>query len=216
MGKPLIQWVYERAKDARSLDRLLVATDAPEIRDAVRRFGGEAVLTSEAHSSGTDRVAEVAERFPCEIVVDIQGDEPLVRPASIDELVDLMLEDVDVQIATLVTPCGEDELENPNVVKVACGNDNFALYFSRARVPYFRNGNADHCKHVGVYAFRRSFLLELSQLPVSKLEKIEGLEQLRVLENDHKIKLVFTPHHSIGVDTPEDIRKVERALREDS
>ena len=215
-GKPLIQWVYERARDAKALDRLLVATDAPEIREAVHRFGGEAILTSRQHASGTDRVAEVAEDLPCTIVVDIQGDEPLIRADSIDELVSVMLKDPSLPVATLAAPCGQDELDDPNVVKIACGNGDFAVYFSRAKVPYFRNGSASHYKHVGVYAFRRAFLLELSRLPVSKLERTEGLEQLRVLENGHKIKLIFTRHRSIGVDTPEDIRKVAEALGEDS
>ncbi len=214
MGKPLIQWVYERAKGARTLDKLLVATDTLEIKNTVIQFGGEALMTSEKHPSGTDRVAEVARNLPYEIIVDVQGDEPLVKPASIDELVNSMVRDSEVKIATLVTRCREGELENPNIVKVACGKDDFAIYFSRMPIPYFRDGNTDYYKHVGVYGFRRSTLLELTALPKSKLEEIEGLEQLRALEHNYRIKVVVTPHHTIGVDTPEDISEVEKALRE--
>jgi len=216
MGKPLIQWVYERAKTAKTLNRLLVATDTADISDTVTRFGGEVVLTSTEHTSGMERVAEVARNLPYEIVVNIQGDEPLVRPASIDELVTLMIRDSEVEVATLVTRCHKDELENPNVVKVACGTDDFALYFSRTPVPYFMDGSADYYKHIGVYGFRKQALLELSALPRSKLEEIEDLEQLRALEHHYRIRVVFTSYHTIGVDTPADLHKVERVLREES
>lgn len=214
-GKPLIQWVYERAKEAKTLNRLLVATDSPNIRNTVIQFGGEALLTSRKHSSGTDRVAEVMKKIPGEIIIDIQGDEPLVRSSSIDKLVDLMIQNSHVEIATLVTRCREDEFDNTNIVKVACGRDDFAIYFSRAPVPFFRNDNPDYYKHIGVYGFRRSTLLELSELPRSRLEEIEGLEQLRALEHNYRIKVVFTPYHTIGVDTPEDLYKVERFLKEE-
>lgn len=215
MGKPLIQWVYERARGAETLDRLLVATDTAEISHTVIQFGGEALLTSGEHSSGTERVAEVARNLPYEIVVNIQGDEPLVRSASIDELVSFMVQNPEVELVTLVTRCHKDEFENPNIVKVACGKDDFALYFSRTPIPYFRNGNIDYYKHIGVYGFRRSTLLELSAMPRSKLEEIEDLEQLRALEHNYRIKVIFTPYHTIGVDTPEDLRKVEKVLKEE-
>jgi 3-deoxy-manno-octulosonate cytidylyltransferase (CMP-KDO synthetase) len=193
-----------------------VATDTAEIRETVTQFGGEAVLTSTEHSSGTERVAEVARNLPYEIVVDIQGDEPLVSSASIDELVSLMIRDSEAEVATLVTRCHEDELENPNVVKVACGTDDYALYFSRTPVPYSRDGTTDYYKHIGVYGFRKPILLELSALSRSKLEEREDLEQLRALEHHYRIRVVFSSCHTIGVDTPEDVHKVERVLREES
>lgn len=214
-GKPLIQWVYERAKQAKKLSRLIVATDSSEIMRTVIQFGGEALLTSKKHPSGTDRVAEVARSLTHEIIVNIQGDEPLIRADSIDKLVDLMIKNSEVQIATLITRCHDDELRNPNIVKVVCGRNDFAVYFSRTPVPYFRNGNPNYYKHIGVYGFRRKILLALSNLPKSKLEKIEELEQLRALENNYRIKLIFTPYHTIGVDTPEDLQRVQRVLEEE-
>jgi len=213
-GKTLIQWVYERAKQAITLDRLVVATDSPEIIKTVVEFGGEAALTSAEHVSGTDRVAEVARELPHELIVDIQGDEPLIRPESIDMLVELMAQNPEVHIATLITQCPEAEIDNPNIVKVVCGEDDFAVYFSRVPVPYFRNGNPRYYKHIGVYAFRKSTLMELNSQPKSKLEMIEGLEQLRALERNYRIKTVFTPYPTVAVDTPEDVHKVKRLLRE--
>jgi 3-deoxy-manno-octulosonate cytidylyltransferase (CMP-KDO synthetase) len=139
-----------------------------------------------------------------------------VEPVSIDGLIDLMVRDEEVQIATLVTQCLEAELRNPNVVKVACGKDDSAIYFSRSPIPYFRDGNSRYYKHVGVYGFRREALLEFSCLPKSKLEEIEDLEQLRALEHNYRIRVVFTPHWTTGVDTEEDVRRVEKILKEEN
>jgi 3-deoxy-manno-octulosonate cytidylyltransferase (CMP-KDO synthetase) len=214
LSRPLVQWVYEAASQSRSLDRLTVATDSVQIAEAVEQFGGEVLITSKEHTSGTDRVAEVARNSGHEIVLNIQGDEPLLQPVSLDRVVDAIIQNEDVQIATLVTRCRQEELDNPNVVKVVCGKDDSALYFSRAAIPYFRDGEGYHYKHIGVYGFRRDALLRLSNLPASRLEQAEGLEQLRALEYNYRIRVVFTPYWTTGVDTREDVHKVEKILKE--
>ncbi len=191
-----------------------MATDSAEIAETVRQFGGEALITSENHVSGTDRVAEVARKSEHEIVLNIQGDEPLLQSVSLDRLVETIVQNEEVKIATLVTRCRPDELDNPNIVKVACGNDDSAIYFSRSPIPYFRDGNANFYKHVGVYGFRRETLLKLSGLPATRLEEAEGLEQLRALEHNYRIRVIFTPYWTTGVDTREDVHKVEKLLKE--
>ena len=214
-GKPLIQRVYEQACQARRLDRVVVATDDTRIADAVKKFGGEVVMTAPTCPSGTDRAAEVARQLDCDRIVNMQGDEPLMRPAMIDQRVDgLGASDM----ATLVRPIeSADALANPNVVKVVFAHNGNALYFSRHPIPFVRDTGAPikHFKHLGIYAYQRDFLLKFVQLPQSALEQAEKLEQLRALENGFTIKVLITPFDSVGVDTPADVERVEKILRDE-
>ena len=222
--KTLVQRVYEQAAKARRLDKVIVATEDARILEAVEAFGGDAMLTSPDCATGTDRVAEVARAYDCELVLNIQGDEPLMRPEMIDQLVEGMQSDPKCVMGTLARKLeSAANLDNPNVVKVALAQNGNALYFSRSRVPFVRDAKtsdalewlkaAKFYKHLGIYAFRREFLLKFVQLPQSELERTEKLEQLRALENGFSIKVLITPHDSIGVDRPEDIELVEEILR---
>jgi len=215
-GKPLVQRVYEQARKAQRLDAVVVATDDQRIADVVRAFAGAVAMTSSDCPSGTDRAAEVARQFPCEMIVNIQGDEPLMRPEMIDQLVDGLVADHGCAMATLARQIESVELlANPNVVKVVIAGNGNALYFSRHPIPYVRDTGAaaTHYKHLGIYAYRREFLLKFVTMPPSSLEKTEKLEQLRALENGFPIKVLVTPHDSVGVDTPEDVKLVEDILR---
>lgn len=210
-GKPMIQWVYEGARKAQSLQRVLVATDDERIEDAVRHFGGEVMMTSADHACGTDRLAEVAQRLPfAGVLVNIQGDEPLIRPESIDLAVDRLKEAHHAGMSTLVTTCPPEDCNNPNVVKVVLDRQGMALYFSRAPIPYQRTTLPDlrTLKHIGLYAYRRDFLLQFAAASPTLLEQTEGLEQLRALEMGWPIACAHSPYDSIGVDTPEDIARV--------
>lgn len=213
-GRPLIQHVYDRSVLARSLERVIVATDDQRILDAVKGFGGEALLTSPEHHSGTDRLAEVARRLEAEIYVNIQGDEPLVEPQNIDALVAALQADGKVDVATLKEPIDDDEDRgNPNVVKVVTDARGDALYFSRAPIPYAREGRAaGSFRHVGLYAFRRRALLDFAAAPPSPLETSEQLEQLRVLEMGRRIHVLRARGRSVSVDTPEDLKRAQRLL----
>ena len=215
-GKPLVQRVYEQARQAQRLDRVVVATDDARIADAVKNFGGEVVLTAPTCPSGTDRAAEVARQIECDQIVNIQGDEPLMRPAMIDQLVEGL---AGSDMATLARPIESAEaLANPNIVKVVFAHNGNALYFSRHPIPFVREGGAPvaHFKHLGIYAYQRDFLLKFVQLPPSDLEQAEKLEQLRALENGFTIKVLVTPYDSVGVDTPADVQRVEQILRDQS
>jgi 3-deoxy-manno-octulosonate cytidylyltransferase (CMP-KDO synthetase) len=210
LGKPMIQWVYEAARKAESLDRVIVATDDAGIFERARLFGAEAIMTSPEHVSGTDRVAEVAARLDIAYVVNIQGDEPLLEAGMIDALVDA-LEKGDAPAASLMTRAGREDVLDRNVVKVVVDARGFALYFSRFPIPFGATG--DFFRHVGIYGYRRDFLLELSRMPPSTLEKSERLEQLRVLENGFKIRMVECNGATLSVDAPEDIIKAENLLK---
>ncbi len=216
LNKPMIQWVYERAKKSNSLETLIVATDSQQIYNQVKDFGGEVVLTSKEHQSGTSRIAEVAAQLDVEIVVNIQGDEPLISHQAIDAAVKPLITDPTIYMATLKQKITEEsELSNPNVVKVVTDKDDFALYFSRSLIPFVRPPYTFYIyKHIGIYVYRKDFLLKLIQLPPTKLEQAEKLEQLRVLENGYKIKVIKTCYPSIGVDTKEDLEKVSKILME--
>ena len=212
----MIEHVYRRAAQSHAVSRVIVATDDLRIARAVRQFGGEVRLTRADHPSGTDRLAEVASTLDCDIVVNVQGDEPLIDPRAIDEAVAPFAADTGVHITTLYRRItDQSELKNPNVVKVTLDRGGFALYFSRAPIPYLsdpRGGWPPLYRHVGLYAFRRSALLVLAALEPTPLERAESLEQLRALEHGIRIKAVQTKYDSIGVDTPEDLEQVRRLL----
>ena len=215
-GRPMIQHVYERAAKSALLSDLLVATDDARIFDAVCRFGGKAVMTSAAHRSGTDRVAEATAHTDVDVVVNIQGDEPFISPRVIDQLVQPFHSESGVEMSTLMRPIDTDrDLGDPNVVKVVADQSGFALYFSRSLIPFPRNASSDHpaFEHIGLYAYTKTFLTEYSQMTPTILERIEGLEQLRVLENGRRVRVVETHDHlGLSVDTPADLARAEQFL----
>lgn len=217
-GKPMIQHVYESASRAPGLDRVLVATDDRRILEAVRGFGGEAVLTATGHTSGTDRLAEVAKKIKAEWVVNVQGDLPFVQPRTILRTLTPLRRDASLAMGTARTPIYDrEEWFNPNVVKVVTDAKGFALYFSRAPIPYIHPSSPSRLReekiwgyrHVGVYAYRREFLLRFSRLRPTALELTEGLEQLRVLDHGYRIRVADVDEPSVEVDTPEDLQKAE-------
>jgi 3-deoxy-manno-octulosonate cytidylyltransferase (CMP-KDO synthetase) len=214
LGKPMIHHVYERAKKARVLDDLIIATDNEKIIKAVKKFKGKAVFTSPDQPTGTDRLTEVVNPIDVKVVVNIQGDEPLVSPETIDHLASAVLDVKGVQMATVITKITDKkDLDDPNAVKVITDRNGFAIYFSRSRIPY--NISEEKCvyyKHIGLYAYTKDFLFTYKNLPKSRLEQVERLEQLRVLEHGYKIKTVETNHDTIGVDVPEDLEKVKQFL----
>ena len=213
-GEPMLSWVYRAAQSCRLLDQVLIATDSDEVMDFARQRGLDAVLTPADCASGTDRVYAVAQSIPADIYVNIQGDEPMLRPEHIAALLEPFSRD-EVEVATLATPCAADQIANPNAVKVVTAANGRALYFSRASIPYDRDrqGNIAYRKHLGLYAYRNSALQRFPKLPPSALEAAEKLEQLRFLENGIDIYVTETPHDTIGVDTEEDLRRVEEILR---
>jgi 3-deoxy-manno-octulosonate cytidylyltransferase (CMP-KDO synthetase) len=216
-GKPLIQHVWERASQSKYLPRLVVATDDARIESAARAFGAEVVMTRSDHLSGTDRVAEAAESTDANIIVNIQGDEPLIDPDAIDAAILTLLDDAQCQMASLKRRITDDsEIQNPNVVKVVTGGNGDALYFSRSPIPFQRGPSAGYFKHIGLYIYRRKLLLAYSSLPVGPLEQAEKLEQLRALENGIPIRVAETSYDTIGVDTPEDLAAVERIFASSS
>ncbi len=205
----MLQHVWERASRARTIGRLVVATDDPRILDAARAFGAEVRLTRPDHVSGTDRAAEVAAGCGGDLIVNIQGDEPLIEPAAVDQAVEGLLASAGASMGTLKKRIGDpDEATDPNVVKVVCDREGNAIYFSRAPIPFSRSGEAVRYKHIGLYVYRRELLLRYPSLPVGPLEDAEKLEQLRALENGHKIHVVETGYDSLGVDTPGDLERV--------
>jgi len=216
-GRPMIEHVYRRASAAALVSSVLVATDDPRIADAVHGFGGTACLTSANHPSGTDRLAEVAAGLPCSIVVNVQGDEPLLAASMIDEAIAPLLADHSVMMSTLRREIDDPaDLHDPNVTKVVVDRDGFALYFSRAPIPYVRAGSPAPrtWRHIGLYVYRRDCLLELARLQPTPLERAESLEQLRALEHGIRILAVETKHDSVGVDTPADLDRVRRLFQE--
>jgi len=219
-GKPLIQHVVERCRQASSLSEVIVATDDPRIADAARKFC-RVEMTRPDHPSGSDRIAEVAARCACDAVVNVQGDEPLIGPGVIDAVAAAL---TDNQMSTAATPLQEPaEYDNPNVVKVVVNSGGHALYFSRRTIPYLRDAASRSAaeqlaafpflKHLGIYGYRRETLLRLVKLPVSPLEQAERLEQLRALENRIPIAVVRVNYDGVGVDTPDDVARVEAILR---
>jgi len=215
-GKPMVVRVYERASKAKGVSETLVATDDERIKAAVERSGGKAMLTRGDHPTGTDRLAEVAAAFPdVDLIVNVQGDEPLIEPSLIDELIAQFEGEPELAMATVKTEI-EDEAEraNPNNVKVVCDKEGYALYFSRSLLPYPRKGGCPVYKHIGIYAYRRDFLLAYAKMQPTPLEQAESLEQLRALENGYRIKVVETKARFVGVDTAEDLAKVNEIYRD--
>ncbi|MCK5083830.1 MAG: 3-deoxy-manno-octulosonate cytidylyltransferase [Candidatus Omnitrophica bacterium] len=214
-GKPMIQHVWERARQSELLNDLIIACDDERVVVAAEQFGAKTVLTSKNCASGTDRIAEAVESIEGDIIVNIQGDEPLIDPAVIDALATALVDDSSCLMGTMIKVLtSKKELKDPNVVKVVIDGEGNALYFSRSPIPYNRDDDdeAIYYKHLGIYAYRRDFLLSYKNLPKSNLEKVEQLEQLRVLEFGYKIKTVVTDVETIGVDTPEDLSRVEKLL----
>ncbi len=214
-GKPMIQHVWERASKAKALAELIVACDDARVQACVQGFGGKAVMTRADHPNGTSRIGEIAAAVQADIFVNIQGDEPLMDPANIDALVKVFENHAEMQAATLaVQKTDAKGFFNPNVVKVVCDVMGNALYFSRAPLPYDRDGTGGaYLKHLGIYAYRRDFLLQFVNWKPGHLEQIEKLEQLRILERGIKIRVVTTRNDSPGVDTPEDLEAVEKILK---
>jgi 3-deoxy-manno-octulosonate cytidylyltransferase (CMP-KDO synthetase) len=211
LGRPMIQWVFENVSHSTLLDEVIVAADDDRVIAAVERFDGKAVMTSRDHATGTDRVAEVAGRYDARIVVNIQGDEPFVNPGMIDEIVQPLLEDESIPMSTLMHRIeNREDLRNPNVVKVVNDASGFALYFSRSLIPFPRHEDLHRAyEHIGIYAYRKDFLLGYAKMIPTLLEKTESLEQLRVLENGFRIRVVQTEQDYIplSVDTQEDLEK---------
>jgi 3-deoxy-manno-octulosonate cytidylyltransferase (CMP-KDO synthetase) len=215
-GKPVVVHTYERARRSKRLSEVVIAADDPRLVEAVESFGVKVVMTRADHQQGTDRVAEVAESSDADIVVNVQGDEPLIDPETIDKTIQPLLDDESVLMATARRRIQDpSEIADSNTVKVVCDAYGRALYFSRCSIPYIREAaereqasKACYWQHIGLYAYRREFLLKFAQLPMSPLEKLERLEQLRALENGYAIAVVETKYQCIGVDTPEDLERV--------
>ena len=209
-GHTMIEWVYKRAKKS-NLDALVVATDDERIYNEVLRFGGEAVMTRADHQNGTSRIAEVCEKIKdYDVVINIQGDEPLIQVEMINSLIETFKETPDLIMGTLKHKLKDkEEIENPNNVKVVTDKNDYAIYFSRSIIPYPRkNENLSYYKHIGIYGYKKEFVIEYSKMASTPLEEAESLEQLRVLENGYKIKVLETKHSLIGVDTPENLQQV--------
>jgi 3-deoxy-manno-octulosonate cytidylyltransferase (CMP-KDO synthetase) len=218
MGKPMLQHVWERAKASRMLDELIIACDNEIIQKVAIEFGAKTLMTSKEHACGTDRISEVVNPLDVKVVINIQGDEPLVHPMMIDNVARALLGDSSINMATIMKKIEDPALVvDPNVVKVVVDKNNFALYFSRAPIPYLApNAEIDdvtYYKHIGLYGYTKDFLFTYKNLPVSNLEKTEKLEQLRVLAEGFKIKLIETNFDTISVDTPEDLEKLKALLQ---
>jgi 3-deoxy-manno-octulosonate cytidylyltransferase (CMP-KDO synthetase) len=225
-GKILIQHVYEQASAARLIDNVFVATDDRRVFDAVIGFGGKAIMTSRNHTCGTDRIAEAVKDMDCEIIVNVQGDEPFIRPEMVDETISILMDDPKASISTLVRKIESiEELISPDIVKVVIDNEGYAMYFSRSPIPYYRDewkteGGRDfhlpssvpYYKHIGIYGYRKDVLLRLAETEEGRLERTERLEQLRALAIGLKIKVKETPYDTLGIDTKEDLERAEKWL----
>jgi 3-deoxy-manno-octulosonate cytidylyltransferase (CMP-KDO synthetase) len=219
-GKPMIQWVYERALKAKTVSKVIVATDDLRICRAVKSFGGNCVMTKKHHSSGTDRIAEVAKSLKFDFIVNLQGDEPTINPRTIDKTVRALLRDQQCDVSTAMIPITcRDDFHSNSVVKVITDRSGYALYFSRAPIPNLERADPEHqkrffgFKHLGLYVYRKKALLAFPRFKPTFLEKLEKLEQLRFLENGFRIKIIETPYDSTGVDTPEDLENVKKIMK---
>ena len=209
-GKPMIQRVYEQVSKAKKPALVIVATDNQRVFDKVESFGGMALMPQPNHPTGTDRLAEVASHHQdIDVIINVQGDEPLIDADVIDQLADLFVEDADLQMATVASPLLEEEYDEPSAVKVICNKRGDAMYFSRSLIPYPRHAFINPpMKHVGIYAYRRQFLLDYAKMDPTPAEETESLEQLRALENGYAIRVIKTDKRFVGVDTPEDLERV--------
>ena len=212
-NKMIIQHVYENVLNSNIFEKVIVATDDMRIYSAVKKFGGDAKMTDKNHQSGSDRVAEVCENLDADIVVNVQGDEPFIDKKTLNEIV-RAFNDKNVAIASLMHNINSIEAENPNVVKVVVQNNMDAIYFSRSKIPYNRDGtNCNYFGHIGVYAFKKKALLDFVKLKKSHLEGLEKLEQLRLLENNYKIRMVLTDYQGIGIDSPDDLELATKMMK---
>jgi len=217
-GKPMIQHVWEKARQTRILNDLIIAADDERIVEVCKGFGANVILTSKDHKTGTDRLTEIVNPLDVKVIVNIQGDEPLIQPEMIDHIARPLLDDEELVMTTLVKKIDDPaELSNPSVVKVVFDRNNFALYFSRAKIPYFHGSFEDprpvYYKHIGMYGYTKDFLFNMKNIPQSSAEKAEKLEQLRVLEAGFKIKVIETKVNTVAVDTQEDLDKVRNLLK---
>lgn len=221
-GTPMIEHVYKRALKSKLASSVIVATDDERIARAVEAFDGQYIMTRSDHATGTDRLAEVAMKMPqIEVIVNVQGDEPLIDPANIDKAIEPLLNDENVKMSTLAYEMTQKhEMQNPMIVKVVLDNNGFALYFSRAAIPFYRDSASDtsapikRLGHTGLYVYRRQCLLDIAQMPVASLEQAEQLEQLRALQNGIKIKVMVAKRSAPAVDVPEDVLKIEKIMSE--
>ncbi|MEI6631708.1 MAG: 3-deoxy-manno-octulosonate cytidylyltransferase [bacterium] len=220
MGKPMLEHVWERAGEAILLDELIIACDDERVATVAREFGAKVVMTSKDHLCGTDRIIEVINPIDVKVVINIQADEPLIHPTMIDSLARELLADSSISVATLIKKIEDNaELDDPNIVKVVADKNKFALYFSRAAIPYkAKNSKVEdpiYYKHIGLYGYTKDFLFTFKNLPSSSLENIEKLEQLRMLEEGFRIRLIETKYDTVGVDVPEDLKKVAERLEKE-
>ncbi|MFQ5455386.1 MAG: 3-deoxy-manno-octulosonate cytidylyltransferase [Nitrospirota bacterium] len=218
-GKPLIQHIFEQAKKVCLAEDIIVATDDKRISDEVSSFGGKSVFTSPDHKTGSDRIAEVAEKEKCDIIINLQGDEILVYPDMVNELISLFLEDKTLEMGTIKRKIVKrEDIYNHNIVKVVTDKQGYALYFSRSPIPFMRDINSydlsqqKYYQHIGIYGYKRDFILKFNSLPLSFLEEAEKLEQLRALENGYKIKVIETKGESLRIDVPEDLIIAEELM----
>ena len=214
-NKPIIQWVYERAIKT-TANAVFVATDDQRIVDEVNWFGGQSIMTSSEHTTGTDRIWEAVQSIDADIIINVQGDEPLIPTEVISELISVMESDPSIEMATVAVACNRDDVkDNPNVVKVVFDNQHYALYFSRSIIPMHRIGGTDTpvFRHWGIYAYRRETLKKIVSLPPGRLEQCEMLEQLRAMENGIRIKVILSDIETIGIDTPEDLVEAEAYIK---
>lgn len=216
-GKPMIQRVYERVTNAKKPEVFIVATDDQRVYDAVQSFGGTVVMTDANHPTGTDRLAEVAQQYTdLDVIINVQGDEPMIDANLIDQLVELFESDDALQMATVATPLLEEEYDEPSAVKVILNKRNDAMYFSRSLIPYPRHDFVNTpLKHIGIYAYRRQFLLDYAKMEPTAAEQTESLEQLRALENGFAIRVITTDKRFVGVDTPEDLARVNAIFEQE-
>ena len=216
-GKPMIQRVYERVKNAKKPEVFIVATDDQRVYDAVQSFGGTVVMTDANHPTGTDRLAEVAQQYTdLDVIINVQGDEPMIDANLIDQLAELFESDDALQMATVATPLLEEEYDEPSAVKVILNKRNDAMYFSRSLIPYPRHDFVNTpLKHIGIYAYRRQFLLDYAKMEPTAAEQTESLEQLRALENGFAIRVITTDKRFVGVDTPEDLARVNAIFEQE-
>ncbi len=214
-NKPIIQWVWERAVQVKSADMVIIATDNQEIFDTAKTFGAQVEMTSENHKCGSDRIVEVAQKYPdISYIINLQGDEPMINTNCVEEVIRLIKEDDTADISTLLSEIKEDEdLEDPNMVKCVVDKNGYALYFSRSKIPYERNyGIAKFYKHIGIYGYKRESLFKMTQFEQPEIERAESLEQLRALYNGMKIRTSVVEYNSIGIDTLEDLNAFKKLV----